>query len=437
MAQSVVSWAVLLFGLIGVLFAWCALVPRAGSTTDRLSVWYLAFGLPGSELSALLATLGVAFAAAGWALGAAAHAPGRVGLVLHAVAVLGLVWAMWRARGTFDVIDQAFRQAWGPDYESGIAPSRRKLLQRKLRPAQWWKPVAYRRPEVEWQRNIAYVADAHQQQRLDVMRGRDVAAGARPVLLNIHGGGWMIGRKGTQAMPLLMHMARHGWLVVDADYRLSPGARMPAHLVDVKHAIAWTREHAAEHGGDPRFIAITGGSAGGHLVALAALTANQPQWQPGFESVDTRVQAVLPFYGKFDMLGEFRADPGFADFMERNLMPGPRDAHDALWRAMHPASHLGSVDRADAPPFLVLHGTHDVLIPLDEARWFVGELRRHYPGEVVYVEVPYAHHGWDVPHSLRADLTVEAVQRYLELQYARWCLRQGIEPTPASATRAP
>lgn len=431
MSPSIVSWVVLLLGVIGVLFVFCALVPVRGDTTSRLSMWHLGFGLPGSELSTVLATLGVLLGAVGWKLGAAAQLPGRIGLALHLVAVLGLLLALWQARGTLEVIDAVFREAWGAGYKDEIAPSRRSLLARKLQPARWWRPFAYRHPQVEWKRHIPYLAGAHPLQHLDVMVPREPAAGPMPVLLNIHGGGWMIGRKGTQAMPLLMHMASHGWLAVDADYRLSPGERMPAHIVDVKRAIAWTREHAADYGGDPRFIVITGGSAGGHLVALAALTANQPQLQPGFEGADTSVQVVVPFYGKYDMLGEYRPDPGFADFMERNLMPGSRQAHGALWRAMHPASHFGTIGPEAAPPFLVLHGTHDQLIPLAEARWFVGELRKQYPGEVVYVEVPYAHHAWDVPHSLRADLTVEALQHYLELQYSRWCRRHGLEPTPA------
>ncbi|MBK6348851.1 MAG: alpha/beta hydrolase [Proteobacteria bacterium] len=431
MSPSITSWIVVLFGVFGTLFALCALVPIPGNTTSRFSMWHLGFGLPGSELSTLLITIGVALALAGWSLGAGTTLPGRVGLALHAVALLGLALALWRGRGAREVIEAAFRAAWGPAYEQEIAPSRRPLLERKLQAGRWWQPFAFRHPAVDWQRHLPYVADAHPQQYLDVLVPREPAPGPMPVLLNIHGGGWMIGRKGTQAMPLLMHMASHGWLVLDADYRLSPGVRMPAHIVDVKHAIAWTREHAGDYGGDPRFIVITGGSAGGHLVALAALTGNQPQLQPGFEGADTSVQVVVPFYGKYDLLGEYQPDPAFADFMAKNLMPGSRQAHDALWRSMHPASHLSSIDAQRAPPFLVLHGTHDQLIPLAEARWFAGELRRRYAGEVVYVELPYAHHAWDLSHSLRADLTVEALQHYLELQYARWCRRHGFEPTPA------
>ena len=436
MSEAFVAWIVLWLGLIGLLFASAALVRIPGDTTSRLSMWHLGFGLPGSELSTLLITVGVLLAAGGWALGAAERLPGRIGLVLHGAAVLGLLWALWRGRGALQAFQKAFTQAWGPRYADEIPPSRRSLLARKLQPARWWKPFAYRHPAVDWQRHIPYVADAHAQQYLDVMVPRERPPGPMPVLLNIHGGGWMIGRKGTQAMPLMMHMASHGWLVVDADYRLSPRSRMPAHIVDVKHAIAWTRAHAAGYGGDSRFIVITGGSAGGHLVALAALSANQPDLQPGFEEADTSVQVAVPFYGKYDMLGEHQPDAAFADFMGRHLMPGPRPENDALWRAMHPASHLHAIAAESAPPFLVLHGTHDQLIPVAEARWFVGELRRRYAGEIVYVELPYAHHAWDLVHSLRGDLSVEGMQCYLELQYARWCRRHGLQPTSGSPTVA-
>ena len=78
---------------------------------------------------------------------------------------------------------------------------------------------------------------------------------------------------------------------------------MPAQIIDVKQAIAWIRENIAAYGGDPDYIAITGGSAGGHLSALAALTPNDPAWQPGFEDADTSVQVAVPHYGVYDMAG--------------------------------------------------------------------------------------------------------------------------------------
>ena len=120
------------------------------------------------------------------------------------------------------------------------------------------------------------------------------------MLLQVPGGAWMTGNKRGQAHPLMSHLAELGWVCVAINYRLSPRSTWPDHIVDVKRALAWTKEHIAEYGGDPDWIAITGGSAGGHLSSLAALTANDPQFQPGFEEADTRVQAAVPFYGVYD-----------------------------------------------------------------------------------------------------------------------------------------
>ncbi len=97
-----------------------------------------------------------------------------------------------------------------------------------------------------------------------------------------------------QAYPLLSHMADRGWVCVSIDYRVSPRHTWPDHIVDVKRALAWIKENIADYGGDPDFVAITGGSAGGHLSSLAALTPNDPQWQPGFEDADTSVVAAVP-----------------------------------------------------------------------------------------------------------------------------------------------
>jgi acetyl esterase/lipase len=96
-------------------------------------------------------------------------------------------------------------------------------------------------------------------------------------------------------------LANHGWVGLNADYRLSPRATFPDHVVDVKRALAWVRDNAGEYGADPGFVCITGGSAGGHLCALAALTADDPELQPGFDDVDTSVAAAVPFYGVYDL----------------------------------------------------------------------------------------------------------------------------------------
>ena len=112
---------------------------------------------------------------------------------------------------------------------------------------------------------------------LDIWRRHDLAPGRRaPVLIQVPGGAWAVGGKRVQAYTLMSRMVELGWICVSINYSKSPRCTFPTHLIDVKRAIAWVRENIADYGGDPDFIAITGGSAGGHLASLAALTAERP-----------------------------------------------------------------------------------------------------------------------------------------------------------------
>jgi len=233
------------------------------------------------------------------------------------------------------------------------------------------------------------------------------------VLLQIHGGGWTFGKKHEQALPLIYHLAARGWVVVTPNYRLSPRARFPDHLVDCKRALAWVRRNVAGYGGDPRFVAVTGGSAGGHLTALLALTANDLRLQPGFEAVDTAVAAAVPFYGVYDFTDRHQlkgSGAAMVGWLEKTVMPcGPRQ-DPALWDLASPIAQV----RRDAPPFFILHGTHDSLASVEEARHFAELLRAASARPVVYAELPGAQHAWDTFRSVRAVESVQAVTRFLE-----------------------
>src|SRR5271169_6010289 len=192
---------------------------------------------------------------------------------------------------------------------------------------------------------------------LDIWRRPDLdPAGRAPVLLQVPGGAWASGNKRGQAHPLMSHLAELGWVCVAINYRLSPRSTWPDHVVDVKRAIAWTREHIADYGGDPDWIAITGGSAGGHLSSLAALTPNDPRFQPGFEEADTRVQAAVPFYGVYDFTRTDDAmHPLMVPMVAKHVFKVSRTDVAEPFRVASPITHVS----ADAPPFFVLHGTND------------------------------------------------------------------------------
>lgn len=258
---------------------------------------------------------------------------------------------------------------------------------------------------------------------LDVWSREDLPSDGRaPVLLQMPGGAWVTGNKQGQAYPLMSHLAERGWVCVAINYRLGPRHHWPAQIVDVKRAIAWVRANIARYGGDPDFIAVTGGSAGGHLSALAALTAGDPQWQPGFEDADTSVAAAVPFYGVYDFLDEDRiGNRGLVPLAQRHLFHAKLRDQPELFRDASPLHRI----HPDAPPFLVVHGVNDSLVPVEQGRAFAMRLRAVSTSPVVYAELPGAQHAFDVFGSPRAHAAAHAVAGFLGSIYGRHLSRVG------------
>ncbi|MBW0119204.1 alpha/beta hydrolase, partial [Pseudonocardia abyssalis] len=256
--------------------------------------------------------------------------------------------------------------------------------------------------------DLAYGDDPAQ--RLDVWGPAEPVTGA-PVLVQVHGGGWTGGDKALSASPLLAHLVDRGWVCVTVNYRLGPQQRWPAMIVDVKRALAWVHEHIAEHGGDPSFVAITGGSAGGHLASLAAVTAGDPAFQPGFEADDTSVVAAVPVYGVHD----FSVDEHGLHHTVQHGVTGTTYAADrATWLAASPLHRAGP----GAPPFLVVHGSADTIVAVGQSRRFVARMRE-LGNEVYFAELPHAQHGFDGFPTARTGHHVRAVHRFLSAVHAR------------------
>jgi acetyl esterase/lipase len=228
----------------------------------------------------------------------------------------------------------------------------------------------------------------------------------------------------------MTHLASLGWVCVAVNYRLSPRATWPDHIVDVKRALAWVKEHIAEYGGDPDFVVITGGSAGGHLSSLAALTANAPEFQPGFEDLDTTVQGCVPFYGVYDFTNRDQAGRGdMLGFLERMVMKRKMADHPEVFDLASPMSRV----HRDAPPFFVIHGKNDTLVPVAQARLFVDLLQAVSHEPVVYAELPGAQHAFEIFASVRTAHTVRAVEHFVGVIYGDHQHAQADGPADARA----
>jgi acetyl esterase/lipase len=340
-------------------------------------------------------------------------------------AALGLTAASWailaviRYRGITTpspVLEAGLREQLGPDYAEAVEALPQTKPTRSGRRSLPLGNTVARRRYVEKTNVVSY--GPHGRANLaDIWRRRDLPRDAKaPVLLQVPGGAWVIGMRRPQAYPLMSHLAARGWVCVSIGYRVSPVHTWPDHIVDVKRALAWVKENIERFGGDPDFVAITGGSAGGHLCALAALTPNDPQFQPGFEEADTSVTAAVPVYGRYDWFstqGEGR--PEFIGMLEKFVVKRKFATHRHIYTEASPICKL----RDDAPPFFVLHGRDDSLIPVGEAQEFVEELRAVSKSPVAYAELPHAQHAFDIFSSPRAHRSAEAVAQFLSWVYAK------------------
>jgi len=269
-------------------------------------------------------------------------------------------------------------------------------------------------PGVEVIKNIPF---GDHNQKLDIYKPRD-NPGKCPVLLQIHGGAWTekMGSKERQAIPLMSHMALRGWICASIDYRLCPSATFPEPVIDCKQGLVWVKHHIEEYGGNPQFIVVTGGSAGGQLSSLVALTPNDPQFQPGFESEDTTVQGAVPFYGVYDFTDsrKLQKNDGLKSVLESSIFKLSRDDHLDEYQQVSPLFRT----TADAPPFLIVHGDKDSLVPIEEARVFADELRQASNNPVAYAEISGGQHAFDMFPSIRSEHVKHGVERFLTWVYS-------------------
>lgn len=259
-------------------------------------------------------------------------------------------------------------------------------------------------------------------QVLDVWRRADLV-GPAPVLVFVPGGGWLHGGRMLQGYALMSRLAELGWVCLSVEYRVSPHNRWPRHVQDVKAAIAWARANVDRFGGDPRFVAAAGCSAGGHLASLAGLTPGDPTFDAELaDDADTSVDAVVGLYGRYDFADRStRERDEFVGFVERVIVRDRIDTHPEVFRDASPIERV----TADAPPFLVVHGTGDGVIPVPQARAFVERLRARSRDHVGYVELPGAGHAFDLTDRVYTHAMTQAVALFLTAVHRSHTMRVG------------
>lgn len=260
------------------------------------------------------------------------------------------------------------------------------------------EPKPFKLPAgIKIEKDIAYIEGGDEAQKLDIYVPEKPSDKPLPLIVHIHGGGWIGGNKFP--CPVMM-MVIQGYVVASVEYRFSQKAKFPAQIQDCQAAIRWLRAHAKQYNIDTERVGAVGGSAGGHLSALVGTSGGKKAFAPigGNEEQSDRVQAVCDIFGPTDfstVVQQAAEDKNVKNIFAFNT---PRDPYSSLI-----GTKLDDKPKADAvspvhyvskdnPPFLILHGTHDTLVPYAQSEEFAAALKeKEVP--VWLQKLPGAGHG--------------------------------------------
>ncbi len=259
-------------------------------------------------------------------------------------------------------------------------------------------------------RDLAYVPGGHERQKLDLYLPAEAdPSGKRPLIVWVHGGAWLGGNKNP--CPALRFVEK-GYAVASVNYRLSQHALVPAQIEDCKAAVRWLRANAGQYRYDPNRIGVWGASAGGHLVALLGTTGDVKEFDVGPNAgVSSRVQAVCDFFGPTDFtkMSSFPSTMKHdaPDSPEAKLVGGPVQENKDKVRRANPITYVTK----DDPPFLIVHGDKDPLVPHNQSEILLDALQKVGVEAALYTVSGGGHGGFKDP---QVDILVaEFFQRHL------------------------
>lgn len=240
--------------------------------------------------------------------------------------------------------------------------------------AQIAQPVMARRRPIEVanaavQRDLVYKRVNGIVLTLDLYRPEEVS-GLLPVIVCIHGGHWDAG--GKERCPAVT-LVQDGYAVASIDYRLTRTAPFPAQIEDCKAAVRWIRANASTYRLDPDRIGVWGYSAGGHLAALLGTSGGVPELEGSGDNMQysSQVQAVCVVAGPVDLLSVANLGPKRMFAIEA-LLGGPLEKDKVNATAASPIHYVSK----DDPPFLIVHGEADRVVPVEQGQHFYEELRK-------------------------------------------------------------
>ena len=266
----------------------------------------------------------------------------------------------------------------------------------------WWETLTswpYRVPaDVERLSDIEFAqTDTGLKLAFDLYRPK-LRNNRLPCLVYLHGGSWGGGDPRRQFRPIIHHLAQQGWIVASIRYPLSPQATFPDHLQGPLGFLDWLDENAIDFEIDPDRVAIAGGSAGAHLASLAALSG------------DKRIKAAIGLYGVYDFFNRHghRVD---WPVIPLRVMKATASADPDRYQLASPVDQV----YADAPPFLLIHGDYDSLVPIAETNFFAARLTAvDAPVEVVAVR--WGQHAFDVLAGSRSRALAPVIEDFLTRQ---------------------
>lgn len=259
-------------------------------------------------------------------------------------------------------------------------------------------------PAVRVEKDVVYLA-AERAEKADLYLPPTFESGKKyPGVVIIHGGGWTGGDKGAaREKNIGTTLASHGYVCMSINYALAKtgSPTFPQNIQDCKRAVRWLRKNAARFQLDAAHIGAIGGSAGGHLTALLAVSGPEAGLDPGEDAeYSCRIQAAVPMYPHCAASWEGQVPP--KPYPNLPMFAKPQAEAPALWDSASPIQQLSK----DDPPMLILHGTADKTTPLDQSTRFHEAAKLiGVPSELIVIKgAPHSFHLQPKQRDLRPDV---------------------------------